>query len=123
MIKETAYLAKKTLNDLEHLLDLPVKSDRYKVFLEMYVMLNDIMSETSFEISNNELFGMFIDALVQQGMETRTAIKNMEQIIPLLRIIELEAENTQNYKMAHKTIHILTSEKPSFWKQVFNLKG
>jgi hypothetical protein len=72
-------------------------------------------------LSDDELFNMYLQALQSQLLDIDTAIKHKNKIIPLLRIIEASSEDSFQYKIANKKIAILTLEKPSFWKQVFNL--
>lgn len=124
-IIDKIYIVKKTLDELSILLNLNIHSDKYVQFLEMHSTLNDIIAKNKYDTTSQELFYNYISALVQQGTDITMALKNRKEIIPLLRIIELEngKQFPIRYKNANKAIISLSTSTPSFWQKILNLKG
>lgn len=124
-IIDKIYIVKKTLDELSILLNLNIHSDKYVKFLEMHSTLNDIIAKNKYDTTSQELFYNYISALVQQGTDITMALKNRKEIIPLLRIIELEngKQFPIRYKNANKAIISLSTSTPSFWQKILNLKG
>lgn len=124
-IIDKIYIVKKTLDELSTLLNLNIHSDKYVQFLEMHSTLNDIIAKNKYDTTSQELFYNYISALVQQGTDITMALKNRKEIIPLLRIIELEngKQLPIRYKNANKAIISLSTSTPSFWQKILNLKG